>query len=133
MPREAFEATDLYTVEWDGDLAAVVHTWESFATGDAFREGCERLLDAVRDHDASKVLVDTRGLEAHDEADERWLLEEWVPRLVEAGVRNAAIVHSESVVAAMDLETFMDRATDVPDLPHVTSDAAEAREWLAAQ
>lgn len=133
MPREVHEDADRYTIAWDDDVGAVVHTWTEFASGEEFREGCERLLAIVERRDASKLLVDTRGIQAHADADHRWIREEWVPRAFEAGVECSVMVHPDSLIAKMDVEKFMDAADDVPGCPYVTSDMAEAREWLVEQ
>ncbi|PSP80487.1 hypothetical protein BRC81_02005 [Halobacteriales archaeon QS_1_68_20] len=61
--------TELYTVEWDDDLDAVLFTWEEFASGERFREGANDLLECFQDRDSSKMLVDTSGIRGHREED----------------------------------------------------------------
>jgi hypothetical protein len=131
MPREVHEDTDLYTIEYDDELGAVVHTWTDFASGREYREGCERLLEVVQQERATKLLVDTSGIQAHDDEDLQWLREEWAPRTIEAGVEYYATVHPDSVISEMDIEKLMEGAADIPQEPFITSDMAEAREWLA--
>lgn len=133
MPREVYEDADTYTIERDDDIGAIVHTWERFVSGDDFREGCERLLEVVRRRDASKLLVDTSAIQAHDDDDLRWLREEWAPATIEAGIEYSATVHADSVISEMDVETLMEEAEDIPQEPFFTSDVAEAREWLASK
>lgn len=133
MPREVHEETDLYTIEYDDDIEVVLFTWDEFASGAEFREGCEALLDAVRQHRASKVLTDTRGIRAHDEEDQAWMQDDWIPRALEAGVEHTATVHPDSVISQMDMEEMVEGVEDAPHEPFLTDDMDEARRWLAEQ
>jgi hypothetical protein len=117
MPEEVHRDAEKYTIWWESELNAVAHRWDEFASGEQFRDGCEELLDVIRERDASKLLVDTSGIRAHDDEDQAWLQEDWVPRIIEEGIDTSAMVHPDSVIAEMDMEAFMD----------------EAREWLAEQ
>jgi hypothetical protein len=133
MAREVHEDTATYTIEWDDDIEAVVHTWNSFSSGQQFRDGCEALLDAIKHYGASRMLVDTREIQAHDKDDQMWLQTEWTPRTIEAGIEATAMVHRDSVISEMELENMMDDMDNVPQEAKVTSDMDEARDWLAEQ
>lgn len=131
MPREVLDRTEIYTVEWDGDIEAVVHTWEDFTSGAEYRDGCEAILDAIEARNASKLLVDTSGIQAHNDEDRQWLQTEWIPRAMDAGVEHSATVHRDSVISEMEIESMMEDMEDFPLDPLVTSDLGEARQWLA--
>lgn len=134
MPREVYADTENYTIEYDDDIDAIVHTWTAFAAGEAFREGSNELLDFVRKRDASNMIVDTSGIQAHDEADKKWLQEEFIPQIVDAGIEYSVTVHKDSVVSEMEMEEFVDMTDDdIPMTNVVTGDMAEAREWVAEQ
>ncbi|WP_135827813.1 STAS/SEC14 domain-containing protein [Halorussus halobius] len=133
MPREVLEDTADYTIEWDDDIDAVVHTWTDFTTGEEFRAGANSLLDAIEDQNASKLLIDTQNVKAHEDEDKAWLAEEWTPRIIEAGVRHSAQVHPDSVISKMEMENLGEEMDDVPYDHFLTSDVEEAREWLADQ
>lgn len=122
-----------YTIEWDDDVEAVIHTWTDFVSGQEFRDGAEELLSAIRSRGTDKVLVNTSGIEAHDDADKQWLQEEWIPRAVDAGLEYSAQVHAASVVSQMEMEEF-DEQTDAGQLrTYLTDDVDDALEWLADQ
>jgi len=131
MSTEVHQDRQKYTIGWDGELNAVTHRWNEFTSGEKFREGCEELLDVIEKRGASKMLVDTSGIRAHDDEDERWLQEEWMPRVIDAGVEHAATVHPDSVIAKMDMEEFMEGVEDMPYDAMLTADESEAREWLS--
>jgi hypothetical protein len=133
MSVEVHEDTELYTIEYDDEIGAIMFTWDQFASGTKFREGCEALLDAVRQYDASKVLTDTRGIRAHDAEDQVWMQEDWIPRAQQAGVEYTATVHPDSVIAEMDIEKLVEGIDDSGHEPLFTADMDEARRWLAEQ
>jgi hypothetical protein len=133
MSVEVHEDTELYTIEYDDELDAVVFTWNQFASGAAFREGCEALLDGVRQRGVSKVLTDTRGIRAHDAEDQAWMQEDWIPRAQDAGIEYTATVHPDSVISEMDIENLVEGVDDEGHEPLFTADMDEARRWLAEQ
>lgn len=134
MPRTVTREDSAYTIEWDDDIGVVMHTWEEFVSGAEFRSGCAELADVIEEKGARKLLVDTSGIEAHDDADKAWLQEEWVPRVAEIGLEYSAQVHADSVISQMEMEEFDEEADDDNPLDtFVTGDVGEAREWLAQQ
>lgn len=133
MPREVHADTDSYTVEYDPEIDAVVHTWTAFTSGQAFRDGANELLEVFRERDTGKLLVDTSGIQAHDDEDEAWLEEEWIPKMLDAGMTHAAHVYPDSVISEMDMEEFEESIADLPYDVVFTADLGEAREWTAKQ
>lgn len=133
MPRDVLDETANYTIEWDDDLDAVVHTWTGFTSGQAFRDGCNALLDAIEAENATKLLIDTSEVKAHDDEDKEWLAEEWTPRMVESGVECSAQILSGSAISKMEMENLTEEMDDLPYDHFITDDPAEAREWLAEQ
>lgn len=131
MPRQLHEETDLYTIEYDDEIDAIVHTWNEFASGADFREGCEALLGVIGERGARKMVVDTRGIRAHDEADQQWLEDEWMPRVIDAGMEYAVTVHPDSVISEMDMEDLLTELEDLDYTSKMTDDMAEARRWVA--
>jgi hypothetical protein len=47
--------------------------------------GARALLEAVRSTEASKLLVDAQNMTAHDKGDQRWLGNEWMPKVSRPG------------------------------------------------
>ncbi|WP_275882813.1 hypothetical protein [Halorhabdus sp. BNX81] len=133
MAMEVIEETDWYRIEYDDDLDALIHTWTMFSNGEQFREGANALYEALKEYDVSKEIIDTREVKAHDEEDKQWLQEEWIPKMVDAGMEYSANVHRESVIAEMDMQETVDPLSDLPFENMMTDDMAEAREWIAEQ
>jgi len=133
MPRQVAADTEKYTIEIDDDIDAIVHTWDEFAAGQEFRDGCNELLDVIRRNDKSKLLVDTSGIQAHDEADKKWLQEEWIPNQIDAGIEYSVSVTADSVISEMEMEEFVDQTQDLPYTYVLAGNMSEAREWLDEQ
>mgnify|MGYP000557281837 CR=1 FL=1 len=133
MPQQVVEETALYTMEWDDDLRCVVFTWNDFASGSRFRRGCNALLDEFQRRDTSKAIVDTSSVEAHDESDQAWLQEEWMPEMIDAGAEYVVTITAESVIAEMDMDELLAGLEHLPYEAHMTSSMADARDWIASQ
>lgn len=130
MAQRVHEETKAYTTRWDDDVESVVHEWNQYVDGDLFRDGCESMLEAIEAHDSSTVLIDHRDMKIVDQEDHEYIIDEWVPRAVEAGCTHHIVVHQESTIAEMNL----DNVIDLPDYDYVselTSDIDFAREWVA--
>ncbi|WP_123535371.1 hypothetical protein [Halosimplex salinum] len=133
MSAQVAADTEKYTIEVDDDIDAIVHTWDAFAAGQEFRDGCNELLDVIRWNGKSKLLVDTSGIQAHDEADKEWLQEEWIPETIETGIEYSVSVTGDSVISEMEMEEFVDQAQDLDYTYVLAGDMGEAREWIAEQ
>lgn len=120
-------------MEMDRQLDAVLFRWNKFAAGEEFRRGANKLLEFIRRKDASKMIVDTSGITAHQEADQEWLVNTWIPKIIDAGIEYNAQVHKDSVIAKMDMEGFQEQVDDShPDYTSMVTDSVEeAREWIA--
>jgi len=133
MARETYADTADYTIETDDELDAVLHTWTDFTTGEAFRDGSNVLLEAIRETGHSNLLVDTSNIQAHDDEDKAWLQQEWVPKALDAGMEASAMVYSDSVISKMEMESFNEEIEDIPYETFLTDDRVEGEAWLAEQ
>ncbi|MXR22294.1 hypothetical protein [Halobacterium bonnevillei] len=133
MARETYADTADYTIETDDELDAVLHTWTDFTTGEAFRDGSNVLLEAIRETGHSNLLVDTSNIQAHDDEDKAWLQQEWVPKALDAGMEASAMVYSDSVISKMEMESFNEEIEDSPYETFLTDDREEGEAWLAEQ
>lgn len=131
MPQQVIADEQHYTIELDEEVDAIVHTWDEFVAGEEFREGSNALLDVIRQQDKSKLMVDTSGIQAHDDEDKAWLEEEWMPRIIDAGIEYDVVVAGDSVVSEMEMEEFVDQTDHLPLTFVMAGNKDEAREWLA--
>ena len=104
--------------------------WKAFSTGERFRDGANDLLEFIKEQDARKLIVNTRGIKAHNDEETEWLAEEWVPKIIDAGIESSVTVHRDSVVSEMDMEDFYEKMDDFDYESTMTDDMDEAREWI---
>jgi len=122
-----------YTIEWDSDVSAVIHTWKEFVAGEAFKEGLRELGDVIKQHEARHFVVDASGIQALDEEDKEWLKNVWIPRMMEAGVKASVTIPQDSVIAKMDMEKIHTEVEEYGYESTMVASKAEAREWLSEQ
>lgn len=125
-----YKSERAYRTEWDESLGAVVHKWHQYVDGETFREGCEAMLDAIKEHDSSAILIDHRDMKVVDRGDQEYIVDEWVPGAVEAGCKNHIVVHQESTIAEMNIDSVM-HLDEYDYVSEMTSDIDEARQWVA--
>jgi len=133
MPQQVEEEGENYRIEWDSQLNAAIFTWTDFVSGEDFQEGANACLEYARKNDFSKIIVDSSGIQAHDDEDTEWLREEWVPAMLDEGVTEFATVHKDSVISEMDVEGMMEELKSLPHDTYVTKDMEDARDWIANQ
>ncbi|SDY27442.1 hypothetical protein [Halobellus clavatus] len=135
MAETVLEEADAYTAKWDPELEIPIFKWEGFVAGDEFRENARRWEEIMADRGVERYIVDTREIDAHDDADKQWLAETWVPALVDIGIRRGAGVYGESTLASMEMEQVEEELSAIhPEYEfRVFPTAEEAKDWLASQ
>jgi hypothetical protein len=119
---------------WHEDVQCVEIEWRSFAFGEPYREGMNRVLELHRLKGCPRMLTDMRKGSVIVEDDTRWINEDWLPRAKAAGVRWIAVSLPASAVAQMQLEQLSRKArqTDLVKLGITTEffkDYEAARRW----
>lgn len=121
-------------VEWDEDLRAARIEWRGFADGSEYREAHNKIIEALRAHNGSKMLADARGMRAVAPEDQGWLNNDWMPRTRLAGLKYSALVLPKSAVAQMSLQRIVTASPPRPadaESDHAYFDNVEdAKKWL---
>lgn len=131
MQTQVQEETDIYRLEYDPTIDAVVFTWKQFASGDTFKEGAHAILDYFRELDTSKFLVDTSGIKAHAEEDSKWLDEVFYPSMIQEGMEYNCVVFPESTITQMDRDQIEQELSHHDYDGLWTADMHEARQFMA--
>jgi len=133
MPQQVVADTDLYTIEHDDGLDCYVFTWNDFASGERFRSGADDWYEAYQKNPSPNVIVDASSVEAHDEAEQQWIQEDWVPRMLDAGVERIVTVVADSAIAKMDAEEILDGIKHLDYEPYLTDSVEDGRDWIRRQ
>ena len=79
-------------IRWDGDGPWVFVKWKAWANSTEYRAAQEMVIVALRENHASRNLIDSKDSKVVSGEDQKWLVENWMPRAVAAGRRWTAIV-----------------------------------------
>lgn len=123
--------TPYVLIRWDADGPWVYVKWKAWANAAEYRAAQEVVLDAIRENHASRHLIDSTDRRVITDDDQRWLVEDWMPRAVAAGRRWTAIVLPTSALVRT-IEENIDRypRPALVTVEHFET-AADAAAWLS--
>jgi hypothetical protein len=87
------------SVRWISAGRWVLVEWKEWANSPEYREVHETVLIALLENRASKNLIDATNARVVSEDDQRWLIEDWMPRAVAGGRRWTAVVMPNRALA----------------------------------
>jgi hypothetical protein len=124
-----FEDTYL-RIDLDPEGGWLYADWTGYQTVGTVQEGCERMLELMREHHLHAVLNDNTRVVGIWSGAAEWVATDWFPRMSQAGLRCFAWVYSPtrfSQISTDETLSFVD-----PDAigVKVFHDAGEAKEWL---
>lgn len=123
--------TPYVSVHWESAGPWVFVTWKAWANATEYRAAHEAILDAIRKHHASKLLIDARNAKVISEADQQWLKTDWIPRAVAAGRRWTAVVMPASALVKTIVESIDKRPADKTVEARYFDTTDQARVWLS--
>ena len=124
------------TIEYDPTVPCLIDTVTEFLYSAEFREhmnkGLELLIEKKKDHGEIGWLANTKSIVVFQEDDTKWIIEDWHPRLVEAGIRHIAMVLPEDELVLMSNDVFDENYNTPVDKLTIKlfKDLDSAREWL---
>jgi hypothetical protein len=132
-PRDKVYLDSAYvTIQWNSSGPWVAVKWKAWANSLDWRAAHETTLVALREHRASRILIDVRDARVIPEEDQAWVVENWIPRAIGAGRRWTAIVMPKSALMMTIVENIDKRQGDAHASGvkyFATPDEAEA--WLS--
>jgi SpoIIAA-like len=99
------------TITWEEAVLCVVAEWRGFIPFEVFTAAMNKNIQLLEEKFASKYVVDITMSGALPPQHAEWVRSDWRPRAVKAGLRKAATVMPESVLAKLVLQDMM---KDVP-------------------
>jgi hypothetical protein len=103
--------------------------WQRYATSAQLRFINEHILLLLREHGFQRILSDHSELQTIHADDQKWIIESWLPRAVDAGLRAAAAkksVHHFGQLAVDLIRRSVQREIALRSFDTID----EAREWL---
>ena len=123
-----FSVPGVAKVRWDAHSSMVFVEWDGWANTEEFKALLDAEVKALRDHGCSVLLADCTRQRVLNLADQERANREWLPQVLEAGLKRFAIVLPESDIAASHLR---ERLSDVSGMEiGYFSTVEESKAWL---
>ncbi|HTR83863.1 MAG TPA: hypothetical protein VMI56_05260 [Reyranella sp.] len=114
---------------FDDEVPCVTVVWKGSVTSSQLRCVHENLIHLIAAHRVSKVLGDDTALPTIDIDDQRWILDDWMPRAAAAGLKAAASKAPDSYIARVSIDNII-QANGENMTIRSFGDIGEARRWL---
>lgn len=118
------------TIHWDEPTQAVWVESKAYAEADEFRVSADVMISLIQRKRCSRYLADNRYLAPISQADQRWIQQEWFPKVVAAGIRWMAVVSAKSSVARLSVKQILSKFNDQTLTIANFDDLEAARSWL---
>ncbi|HEV2032965.1 MAG TPA: hypothetical protein VGU71_02005 [Candidatus Dormibacteraeota bacterium] len=96
---KSYLETPYVSVRWVVGGGWVLVEWKAWANSSEYKAAHEAVLLALRENHASKNLIDATQARVVSDEDQKWLIENWIPRASAAGRRFTAVVLPERPLA----------------------------------
>ena len=124
--------TSTIVASWDETIQCVVCEATGFFRDDKIKEGMNNVLELFKQKHSTKLLSDISQVAPFSKAIDNWIEQDWMPRMIEAGLHSLAFVIPKNVVTRMIMEKTDTTSTE--DLSMVFFDSQEAaKEWLLSR
>jgi stage II sporulation SpoAA-like protein len=125
-----FNRSGVAVVTWDPTLRAVYTEAQGWSDPSEMAAVLEAGLQALTEYGGSRWLADGRNMKDVKRSDQDWIVQEFFPRALAAGLKRIALVIPKSVVAMKTVDQLVQRLpaakVEVAYFPTVD----EARSWL---
>jgi hypothetical protein len=123
------EDNPICSISIEHSVPCVVVVWQQYATSTQVRFIHESVLRLLRERRIRKILGDDTGLATIYADDRRWIVENWMPRAVAAGLRAVASTSPKGYFGQLSVTNI--RCGAPSDILFGTFDEIEeARRWL---
>lgn len=97
---------ETYRIWYDAEAGIVRMLWKGYANSAQFREGTRRMLEVLRETQASVVLGDIRDMVLISQEDQDWLTGNFLPVAIDAGFRAIALLRPQHYFNKVAVETI---------------------------
>jgi hypothetical protein len=127
-----FSRHGVAVVTWDPTVQAVYIEAQSWADPSEMAALMEAGLQALTEHGGSRWLADGRNMKGIKQTDQDWIVQEFFPRAVTAGLERVALVIPKSGLALKTVDQLVERLPAATVEVAYFSTVAEGRSWLTS-
>jgi hypothetical protein len=104
--EETLISTEQCEVLLHREVGYLIADWKAYATSEQFRKIHEQLLEEVKRHRIRLILGNALNLVQIAAAEQQWILQDFYPRLIHAGVRADAVVRSKHYFSQVAIDSI---------------------------
>jgi hypothetical protein len=123
--------TPYVLVRWDADGPWVYVKWKAWANSTEYKAAQEVIILALRENHASRNLIDSTDRRVVSDDDQKWLVENWMPRAAAAGRRWTAIVMPKSALGRTIAENIDNQGRSKRNMIEHFETIEAAAAWLS--
>ena len=127
--QDMFKIAQNFYLRYDPTVPCLIMVWRGYHPSAVFRARNAEVLGALARHRATKLLCDIRYFLLIAAADQDWLNNDWLPRAMEAGLRQCAIVSPIYFFNRVAVQTVVDRIASALQVEYFDSPEAGLN-WL---
>jgi hypothetical protein len=117
------------SVSFDATVPCILVVWKGYATSTQLRFIHESILHLVKEFHVSKVLGDDTALTTIHSDDAKWIVEDWMPRAMAAGLKIVASITPEWQFGKLSVQHILSRAPQ-GFVSRSFNDGSKAWTWL---
>jgi len=123
---------DFLKIEYDQSCSCAFMHWGASPGPEQYREGNEKVLEALQIDDKSSLLIDLKALNIMMSlSDQVWTAKEWIPRVLEHKLEKLAIVIPESFISQIAIKSIYGGLPQEGVEIAFFETVEEAREWVS--
>ncbi|MBC7829544.1 MAG: hypothetical protein H7122_17500 [Chitinophagaceae bacterium] len=123
---------DFVTIEYNDQCEWLYADWKGYQTEYSVKEGCEKMLEASKLFNCSKILNDNTNTVGIWTPAFKWMGTNWLPSMAEAGVKFFALVYSSSDMSRLSAGGVVG-ATGSSNIVQTFENLESAETWLNEQ
>jgi putative Mn2+ efflux pump MntP len=111
----------------------VFSEWKGFATSVELRAGMMKIIDLIRDHQATSFVSDNRKLEVVTNEDQLWIRDTWTALAVAAGLKRIAVVVASGGLGRFASEAVLNQIGKTAFATGTFATVSDAIGWAVAE
>ena len=119
-----------YTIEYDPANHWNYSNWLGFVSIEEVIAGCEEGLELIIANGCPSLLNDNRQISGPWSGANEWIVQSWMPRALEAGLKRFAHIVSPNVFSALSAQQLVSRVEDLGFEMRIFEDQPSAEAWL---
>lgn len=123
------EDNPICSITLDDSIPGIVIVWKRYATSTQLRFIHEQIIRLLEKHGVGKILGDDTAIATIHAEDQEWIIKDWMPRAIAAGLKAAASKIPNSYFGKLSIESIQ---SEVPQglILRTFDNNADARTWL---